>query len=659
MQNPPLLQDYLPDMDQVPISSIVSIRQQFMNYLAQWWPQLDTRPGSIFGDLHLTPAAVLDAAAALAVTNLFSDLELTNVANGVINNPDFVRAYLKNFGVSAQAGASSTGTMAMVFSANQTYVFSGSVIFNFGSSAFQVSPTVGDPVIISPMGSTTGKYVLTPYANGQFVVYLPVTGPAGASVTDSTIANTNLGQTNLVSVTAAGNFDPGTTPSGLPQLAAQAMLLYPAANLSSRRGALSFITQNWPNLVAAAVTVTGDNEMIRAGQNPLGINQSALDIFVRSQVNYASSSVVAALTYNPDLRGWTGGLPFPSPPAFFSPSTGAFQANLFDEQTGSSLLYAQSTDTKLDNPGVSFSLKERLGVLLSDQTPTAFNNAVITPITSDNVTNAALNITGEYWGSTFQLLPDRAITMQFVAVTAINNVITVIANVYDSNNNESGTVYFVPDSAAGALTGIILQSDPGYKRFFNGLNLVVDIPGCIWTPASVVGAKFTFGFRGKTANFTLNYLYEPMLPVIDTAIQSSDNKSVNTAPLARSFVPCNITQFVVNYRYKRGTTVDAATAQKAIFNYVNSLAYPNAYEESQIGMIMLNNGATGVSSVTKTGMVYPSLAQIYVDQNQNQTAIPPVITTDLSIPSTDFGFGPRNVSYILPMAVIQFNATVY
>ena len=660
MQNPPSLQDYLPASDQVPLTLIISTRQQIVNYLSQWWPQLDARPGSVMGDLVVTPCAVMIAAHVVAEQNMFSDLQLKNVAHGIINNTPFVTAYLANFGVSAQTGALATGTMALTFSTNQTYVFSGLTTFNFGNNAFQVNPEVGNPVVIYPVGSTTGNYVLTPSGSNQFTVYLPVVGPSGAVVTDGTVATTNATQTQLISVVAAGDFNTGTSASTLSQLATQAMQLYPAASLTSRQGAVSFVTQNWPGLIGTSVTVTGDEEMIRASQNPLGISQSALDIFIRSQTTYAAGSVVATLTYNVDQLGWVGALPFPSPPAFFSPSSGIFQASTFSATSGSSVIYSKSLAPRIDSVGVSFSESEQLGILLADQTPTSWQPATATvPVASSNIVGVSLAIQGEYWGNIFQALPNRNITLNFDYLTTIGGLSAVACTATDFANNVSATVYFVPDSNPTPLTGIIYQDDPGYQSMFAGLTLIATIDGGPWNPATIVGAQFTFSFQGKTASFVLNYIYEPLIPVVAASIASSDNVSVNTSVLARSFIPCNITDFVVNYRAPQGTVVNIAAAQSAIFAYVNSIAYPEAYEESQIGAIMMANGASGVSSVTKRALIYPSLAGVYINKEGVQTSILPVVANDLSIPSTDLGFGARNVTYILPLAAITFNGTVY
>lgn len=659
MNNPPSLQDYLPASDQISLALISSTRQQLVNYLSQWWPQLDTRPNSVFGDLVITPCAVLIAAHVVAEQSMFSDLQLSNIASGIINNTPFVTAYLKNFGVSAQAGASATGTMQMVFSVNQTYTFSAATVFNFGSSAFQINSSVGNPIIIFPAGTTTGSYILTPSGNGQFSVYIPVTGPSGAVVTDGTVATTNLTQTQLISITAAGDFNPGTATSTLAQLATQALRLYPAASLTSRRGAISFVTQNWTGLLATSATVTGDNEMIRASQNPLGINQSALDIFVRSQPSYAAGSVVATLTYNPDQEGWMGALPFPSPPAFFSASSGVFQASGFNQTPGASVIYAKSLAAMIDSVGVSFSADEQLGVLLAEQTPNSYSPAFATPPVGTSASNIVLSVEGEYWGNIFQVSPLRNIVLRFDYLTTINGLAAIACTAQDTANNITEEVYFVADTNVTPLTGIIYQSDPGYQNMFSGLNIIATIPGGVWNPATAVGAQFTFSFQGKTAAFIANYIYEPLVSIIAESIQNNDNVSVNTSVMSRSFIPCNITSFVVNYRVKQGSVVNQTAAATSIFNYVNSIAYPDAYEESQIGMIMMQNGASGVSSVTKLGMIYPSLASVYVTKAGQQEAIPPVITTDLTIPANNLGFGNRNVTYILPMAVITFNATVY
>jgi hypothetical protein len=107
-----LLRDYLPDITQLSIAQVLAIRKRFVDDLAANWPQLDTRPNSVAGDLGVTPVATLVAKAEAAVAMIQSDLNLGNVANGNIYNPAFVTAFLANFGVTQARGVMATGVVA-------------------------------------------------------------------------------------------------------------------------------------------------------------------------------------------------------------------------------------------------------------------------------------------------------------------------------------------------------------------------------------------------------------------------------------------------------------------------------------------------------------------------------------------------------------------
>jgi hypothetical protein len=117
-------------------------------------------------------------------------------------------------------------------------------------------------------------------------------------------------------------------------------------------------------------------------------------------------------------------------------------------------------------------------------------------------------------------------------------------------------------------------------------------------------------------------------------------------------------QFLVNYTAPYGTSVNLPAAQQAIWAYLNSVAFPNVYQDSVIGQIMLANGASGVVSVTKQGFFYPSMASVYQNQAGVQTQIPRVFTTTFLPPPNQNGYGPRNVTLICDQATIAFTATI-
>ena len=71
---------------------------------------------------------------------------------------------------------------------------------------------------------------------------------------------------------------------------------------------------------------------------------------------------------------------------------------------------------------------------------------------------------------------------------------------------------------------------------------------------------------------------------------------------------------------------------------------------------MLNNGAKGVASIDKQGVFYPSLASVFVLQDGTQQNVPRPITTTLLPGANDYGYGSRNISYILSLDTIVLNA---
>ena len=93
------LDQYLPAANEIAPDIVLLVRQRLQKYLQDWWPELDTRPNSVFGDLYLTPMAVTVAALEIAYRRRDADLNLANVANGIVFNPVFVDGFLRNFGV--------------------------------------------------------------------------------------------------------------------------------------------------------------------------------------------------------------------------------------------------------------------------------------------------------------------------------------------------------------------------------------------------------------------------------------------------------------------------------------------------------------------------------------------------------------------------------
>lgn len=650
--------NYFPTPSQIAPVDIADSRARLVVILAAWWAELDTRPGSVFGDLDITPRAVLTAGTEIAWAKFKSDLQLSNIAQGIIYDADFVTAFLKNFGVSTQDPVASSGTIELIFSVNKSYVIDPNATFTFGNFVFQISPSAGDPVIIYPVGSNIGTWVLTPIAPGQFAIYLPVNGPAGATANDGDTPTSSLTQQEIISINAAGDFDPGELSESLPQLAVRAQKTFASASLTSRSGALSFINQTFPNLAGTSVVITGDLEMTRASQNPLGVSEGAVDVFLRSRPVFSAGQVVLTLTYDTNLQGWVGLLDLPVVPAFFDVVAGIFQVTRFQAGNGVNTVYSRSVHPRIDNIGVAFSKYEQLGLLIADTSPANFTPASNGNINETTGSGADLSVTGQYTSYFFNSSAGRSVSLRISAVTTINGIPALLATVVDNQNGETAAVYFIGNQSVNPTSGIIYTADLGYTRMFNGLSFILSGLGPTFVMSNYVGSNFIFSFNGSSASFNANYLFDAALVQADSLFQDPDNKPVQASIFTKSFIPCYVDQFVVNYRITMGGTFNAATAQQQIFNYLNSLAYPDIYEESVIGGIVTANGAASLLSVTKHGVFYPSLGGNYVNKAGAKSAIPRFPTTSLLPPANTFGFGPRNIGYFVNLQTILFTATV-
>jgi hypothetical protein len=650
-----LLTDYMPTPDQLEVSDILDARQRAVTLLKAWWPQLDTRPGSVFGDIHMTPYAVMLSSLEVALEKILSDIDLAEVAKGRIYNPTFVEAFLKNFGVVTRGEVNSSGVIQLTFSENKIYVIDGDAEFTIGGKIFKLNNSEGNPLTIYPKDSTGGRRVLAQKSEGKFVVLLPVTGSPGSSVKDGTTGTSNITQTELISIEAVGDFDSGLTQETLPELASRAQTGFAAASLSNRSGTLSFLNSKYPQLLGASVVVTGDREMIRDNSNPLGIAEGTIDIYVRSRANYTLGEAIVKLIYDSTQQGWVGKLSLPVIPAFFSLREGVFQVGNFNNDHALNQVFARSVHPTIDNLGVAYSRYEELGILVTDATPENFENSSIGTVTRIAGPSATLPVTGEFAGSVFGDRASRHVSLRFEGVTTINSLPASLATVRDMDTGETKYVYFVGNQSVGPTYGTI-QKDISYAALLNGLNIDVRPDSGTFVPADLVGAVFEFSFTGRSANFSVNYLYDPEIVQVDSALQDPDNKPVATTVITKSAIVCNVDIFAVQYRVNSGSNVDLVTARQEIFDYVNGLIFPNLYEESRVGEIMLRNGAAGLIGVTKRGLFYPSLAKIYVDKAGVQQTISRLSTGTLTPPVNSFGVGSRNVAYLLSLDTITFNA---
>lgn len=653
----------MPAPADIDAARIIQSREVGRVFLKALWPELDTRPNSVFGDMMLTPFATLMAALEIAHERRESDLNLSRLAGGTVFNEAFARQWLEAFGSTSRGSINTTGVIRLLFNVNKQYVLDPDVSIKLNSVNYKFNADEGDPIIIQPVGTIDSRRVLTRIGTDQYAVYFPVFGPPGGTVADGATATTTIPHPELISVTAVGDFDGGLLEEDVPALARKAKQSFYSSSITTRGGAINFIRQNFPSMPGVSAVITGDSEMLRDSTNPLGVREGKVDVFVKSLTSYVFGEQILTLTLDTEQDGWVGKLSLPQPPAFYDTSRGIFKVTNFDNARSINTVFAKSEDTRVDNVGVSFSKLETLGILVQDTNPLNFQNHNIGTVVNMTNNDAGLLVDGIYASNVFSNVFERGVSLTFQGTEIVNdpdigNVLAAVALAIDLNTLENTKVYFLPDNPGTPTVGLSL-SNFEYDKLFRGLVLKVTSASGAFVAGDLVGTKFEFSFRGQTAEFSVNFLHDPALVKVDGLLSDPKATPAGIDVLTRSFIPCYITQFTVNYRVPSGTTVDVDTARSRIFSYVNNIIYPDVFEESVISGIMLDAGASGVQSLVKSGTFYPSLASVFVDQDGVETIIPREVSSTLVPSINDFGVGSKNINFILDQSTILFNASVF
>lgn len=643
------LSHYLPPPSQVSPATILAVRARLQSYLQEWWPELDTRPNSVFGDLFLTPMATTMAALEMAQQRRDSDLNLANVARGVIFDPEFVDSFLTNFGSSLSGSVPASGLIKLTLASDRSYIFDADTSFTFNGRTFRVRPEEGNPVIIRASQDLTDGRRLVRDSGQFFMVLLPVTGPQGVTVADGTAGSTSWLESDLIGVTAVGDFDPGISGDSLPARAVRARQQFTAATLTSRAGAESFVRNLFPSVAAVSVVVTGDQEMIRDGQNVLAVSEGALDVYVRSRPVYTHNQVRLRLAYDDALQAWVGALPVTSPPAFFSASVGVFRADQPENSRSKVLVYARSLHEQVDGLGVAYSEFEQLGLEVTDEQPSAFIEAVNgTASRLAGLDGCRLLLSGSYRGSRFGVRTGRRVTIRFDRFKTDPDL--SVFTVRDLDTGETGQIQFEANSTYGRMRLDELDA----RKFFNGLELHLSREGEAYTASDFSSAIFEVEFSARSAEFVAAYQFDTLLPAVSRMLGGDDAKPVGVSVMAKSFVICHLNRLTITYRAKPGVTLDQAGAREAIADYFNRLTFPDKYDSTQIGLQLLRHGADSLSGMQVLGRFYPSLAHVFVDQSGIETDIDHPLTTDLLPPPNDLNYGRRNIAYLIEAETIQF-----
>lgn len=298
--------DYYPDLAELSDSQLSDARQTVVSKMQSKFAGIDLSPGSPTGDMVVTPLAAFVAASEVAHGRFMSDLDLENVANGIIYSCDFVTKYLGNFAVYDVENLRGTGLVRLTFSSNTQQIIPRHAVFRFGNTDDYLPLLVNSDstvLTILPAGSAHtddgDTYVLSQTSALTWAVDIPLTGTLVTAVARGAAGTSTLSITSLSLITAAIDFLPGVPSASLSDLAKLARVAAHALTTSSRNGIKALVYHHWPETRMVSPILTGDVEMLRTVPGTAMMLQApAADVYYRSARDLQVETQTVRLNYS-------------------------------------------------------------------------------------------------------------------------------------------------------------------------------------------------------------------------------------------------------------------------------------------------------------------------------------------------------------------------
>lgn len=359
MTNYDFLSIYFPSYTELDSARVLEMREAVGTLVRSVYPDVDTAPNSPFGDLFVSPAAPGLAAAEVAFNRLLSDLDPENVENGTAYNCDFLRQFYLNLGIQDEESQRSYGILRLVFSDNTTRELDRSTTFLINDGSYRPFAPKSGPVMLMAPGLTGGSnenYLnYSFFSEGSWVVDVLVFGNAGQLATAGASVEVDRTVDGLTAATALSNFEGGTTPSRLQELARRTRHNFYSRTPTTRGGATNLIHQQFPEMTLTGCVVSGDFEMVRDLVNPAQVAAGCLDLMVRSETLF-QDMVTVRLRQTADAEGnviYSGWADLPETPIKFL----SFINNQLAQDV---IIYSVSTDPKTPGLTAAYGASERL-----------------------------------------------------------------------------------------------------------------------------------------------------------------------------------------------------------------------------------------------------------------------------------------------------------
>jgi len=665
--------DYMPAITEISQDILKDIRDRLVAYLktSPEFSDIDIRPNSVVGDLIISPLAHIVASLEIGMNRVMSDIDLANVSQGTIYNCDFVKQYLNNFGEGQVYEYPSTGIVQLTYSSPVTRILDYGTKFMFAADSgenyiYELLGVENNLLLKSPFEkldlNNPNEKRLVKVGENKYIVNLPVKGPPGVGVNANTVPQTDIPHGNLIGAIALGDFDRGTLPENVMELALKVQRTYYSSTLNNRSGSVSFLLQSFPELRGASAVINGDVEMDRNKENILGVQTGALDLFIKSRTRYLVAEQEFKMVFDNNRDLWVGSLDVAEPMLWLD---GIYRYGS-DVKSEVKNIIGKSSDENLC-PGVTcaYSKYESLGfeikeqVTADDVTP---GNKVNGEDNKDEIVNGVeLTTLGQYYGTAFDKGYTRNMTLVFtdVITDSEDGVVKLRSFLRDNEYTHiSKTILFQMNT--DRTSRAVVSNPEDLADVLNGIELVIENKSGQFSAvmAQLVGTSVDLKITGRGGVFKARYRYDPNYSLVDKTVGNKDVQPVNTSVLTRNFLTCYVSQIHIDYKKRTGQNVDLIKAKEEITNYVNNLTYPHTYEEYTVAEILLFYGAEGVHKVKQRGQFFKTLANKYALSNNvfDLTDVDSYYTDTLYPPDNVPGLGSRNVNFILDSENVTFNA---
>jgi hypothetical protein len=282
--------EYYPDLSELTDEQLAAARAKVVASLQPEMPDVDLSPGTPTGDFVVTALAGHRAAAEEANSRLMSDLNLSNVADGLIYSCNFVRAYLGNFAVYDVENLKASGLVRLTYTSSAPRTIPRTVRYRFGTSddwsVAVANPSATEITVLAPGSSHTGTadtYILAQTSATTWAVDIPVQGVLSAPIAAGATGTSTEVPAELVGIAAAITFMSGLPSASLPSLAKMARKVAFSLTAGSRSSTKSLVYRHWPESSMVSPIVPGDQEMQRvAAGTALALQSPAVDVYFRS-----------------------------------------------------------------------------------------------------------------------------------------------------------------------------------------------------------------------------------------------------------------------------------------------------------------------------------------------------------------------------------------